>query len=86
MSEIRTHTKSFFLRTLEFLRNISIVVLTFYFSYLLWKWHWVAAVIGIIPVFILVNNAIRLLTFPLYSLARDNKFSRETTDVMEEIQ
>lgn len=79
MTEMRTYNKSFFLRTLDFLRNISIVALTVYFSYLLWNWHWYVAILGTIPVYILINNTIQFLTLPFYPLEREDKPSRKTS-------
>ena len=77
-----THNKSSFTKFLDFFRNIVILILTGYVLYLLFGWHWLASIIGAIPIYIIIMNIIGFLTLPLYLLTPEKKLLRKTSDAM----
>ncbi len=67
------HEKSGVTILLDVIRNIFILVATGFVVFLLWKWHWLVAVLAAIPVYIVTMNLVGFLTLPLYMLTPENK-------------
>lgn len=65
--------KSSFTKILDFTRNLLIVLTTLYLLTFLWKWHWIYAIVGAIPIYIILLNIFGFLTLPLYLLTPENK-------------
>lgn len=77
--------KSIYTVCLDLIRNILILIVAGYLIYLLWDWHWFAAIIGAIPVYIIVMNIIGFLTLPLYALSPENRRIKEKFDEFENL-
>ena len=67
------HEKSGMTILLDVIRNVLIFIATGFLVYLIWKWHWIAAVLATIPVYIVMMNLVGFLTLPLYMLTPENK-------------
>ena len=61
------HEKSGMTILLDVIRNVLILIGTGFLVFLMWKWHWIAAVIATIPVYIVMMNLVGFLTLPLYT-------------------
>ena len=77
-----TTDKSSFTIILDIIRNILILAISGYIVYLLWNWHWLAAIIGAIPIYIIVMNIIGFITLPLYLLTPENRLLKKTSKAM----
>ena len=62
---------------LDLLRWMLIVAATGYATFAIWRWNWIAAVVGLIPVYIIMLNVFGFLTLPLYLLTPETKRARE---------
>lgn len=67
------HEKSGVTILLDVIRNVLILIATGFLVFLIWKWHWIAAVLAAIPVYIVMMNVVGFLTLPLYMLTPENK-------------
>lgn len=62
---------------LDLLRNALILAATGYVTFALWRWHWIVAVVALVPVYIVMLNLFGFLTLPLYLLTPETKRARE---------
>lgn len=62
---------------LDLLRNALILVATGYATYAIWRWHWIAGVVALVPVYIVMLNVFGFLTLPLYLLTPEARRVRE---------
>jgi hypothetical protein len=62
---------------LDLLRNALIIAATGYVTFKLWNWHWIIAVIAVIPVYVVMLNLFGFLTLPLYLLTPETRRARE---------
>lgn len=64
---------------LDIIRNLITLILTLLILKRLLNWHWIASVIGAIPIYIVVLNIIGFATLPLYFFTPENKLLRKTS-------
>jgi hypothetical protein len=67
------HEKSGMTFLLDVIRNVLILIATGFLVFLIWEWHWIAAVLAAIPVYIMMMNLVGFLTLPLYMLTHENR-------------
>src|SRR5690349_20766100 len=67
------HQKSVVTIFLDIIRNVLILIATGFLVFMIWKWHWVAAVLAAIPIYLIMMNLIGILTLPLYMLTPENR-------------
>lgn len=77
------HNKSKTTIFFDFLRNLIILVVTGYITYLIWEWNWIVAVIAAIPIYVIVMNIIGFLTLPLYMLTPESKLIKKGFNSIE---
>ena len=70
--------KSSFTKSLDIIRNLLIVATTIYVIYLLWELNWIYAIIGAIPIYIILLNLYGFLTLPLYSFSPERKMIKSS--------
>jgi hypothetical protein len=71
------HKKSALTAILDLTRNVLIVAATGYATFVLWRWHWVAAVLGCVPVYVVMLNLFGFVTLPLYWFTPEVRRSRD---------
>ena len=76
--------KSSFTKTLDFIRNILIILTTIYLVYLLWYCNWVIALISSIPLYIILLNLYGFLTLPFYFLSPEGKMTKYSKEIFNE--
>ena len=62
---------------LDVIRNLLILAATVYATFLIWQWHWIAALVACIPVYIVMLNLFGFLTLPLYLLTPEVRRAKE---------
>ena len=62
---------------LDAVRHLLIVSATGYVTWGLWLWHPVAALIGILPVYVFMLNVFGFLTLPFYAITAIGGKARE---------
>jgi hypothetical protein len=67
------HEKSGVTILLDVIRNALILIAAGFLVFLIWKWHWIAAMLAAIPVYIVMMNLVGFLTLPLYMLTPENR-------------
>lgn len=70
--------KSVATASLDLLRHALVLAATAYATYGIWKWNWIAAVVTVIPVYVIVLNLLGFLTLPLYLFTPEIRRTRET--------
>lgn len=78
-----THEKSGATILLDILRNLLIIAATGYVILLIWQWHWIVALIAIIPVYIIMLNLLGFITLPLYTLTPENRLNKKAFNAFE---
>ena len=76
--------KSSFTKILDFTRNVLIILTTLYLLIFLWKLSWIYAVIGAIPIYIILLNIFGFLTLPLYFLTPEHKELKKSKKIINE--
>jgi len=80
---MNSHNKSLVTIIFDVIRNILILIATIYVLSLLWQWHWLSAVVGAIPIYVLIMNIIGFLTLPVYLLTPENRLLKKTSDAFD---
>jgi hypothetical protein len=62
---------------LDAVRHILILGAWGYATLLLWQWHWIAALLACVPVYVVMLNLFGFLTLPLYMLTPEVRQARE---------
>jgi len=62
---------------LDVVRNVLILAATSYATFLIWQWHWIAALVACVPVYVVMLNLFGFLTLPLYLLTPEVRQARE---------
>ena len=62
---------------LDVLRHALILGAWGYATFLLWQWHWIAAVLACVPVYVVMMNLVGFATLPLYLLTPEVRRARE---------
>jgi hypothetical protein len=60
-------------RVLDLIRYGLILVATAYATFLIWRWHWLAALVACFPVYLIMLNLFGFLTLPLYALTPESR-------------
>lgn len=72
------HEKSGGTILLDVFRNVLVLAGTGYVIFLLWRYNWILALVGIVPVYLILLNVFGFLTLPLYGLTRESRLLRKT--------
>ena len=67
------HHKSGVTILFDVIRNALVLIATGFLVFLIGKWHWIAAVLAAIPVYVVMLNLFGFLTLPLYMLTPEKK-------------
>ena len=62
---------------LDVLRYLLIAVSTLYATFLIWQWHWIAAVLALFPVYVILLNLFGFLLLPLYGFTPEVRSTRK---------
>ena len=71
-------------RLLNVLRHGLILGVTAYATWRLWDWHWIAAILACIPIYIVALNVVGFLTLPLYAFTPENRRARQMGRELED--
>ena len=67
------HRKSGTTIILDVLRNLLILAATGYVTVLVWRYNWIIALLGLLPVYVVFLNVFGFLTLPLYRFTPENR-------------
>ena len=62
---------------LDAVRHVLILGAWGYATFLLWQWHWIAALVACVPVYIVMLNLVGFATLPLYLLTPEVRQARQ---------
>lgn len=72
-------------RLLDLVRYALILLGTAYLTYWLWQWHWIAGLVGCIPIFVIFVNVVGFLTLPLYALTPEASEIRREEEELKKV-
>ena len=62
---------------LGLVRNLLTMCSTVYGAFLIGQWHWIAAILAVIPVYFIVLNLFGFLMLPLYAFTPEVRRAKE---------
>jgi hypothetical protein len=71
-------------RLLDLVRHALILLITAYATLSLWRWHWIAAILVCLPIYVVVLNLVGFLTLPLYAFTPESRQGRKMLKDIEE--
>ena len=76
------HQKSGATIILDIVRNLLILAATGYVTVLIWRYNWIIALLGLLPVYFVFLNVFGFLTLPLYHLTPENRLKGKMHQAM----
>lgn len=76
------HQKSGVTITLDIVRNLLILAATGYVTVLVWRYNWIIALLGLLPVYFVFLNVFGFLTLPLYRFTPENRLKAKMHQAM----
>lgn len=76
------HQKSGVTIILDVLRNLLILAATGYATFLAWRYNWIVALVGFLPLYVIFLNVFGFLTLPLYRLTPENRLKAKMHQAM----